>query len=477
MSTLSKLAVLAVVLGMFFRVYQPLTRLSYGHDSDLASWIIKDIVIDGHPRLIGQLTSQPGVFIGSLTYYAQIPGYWLMRFDPVGNLFWSWIVSLTSLISIFAVSYKLYGKRVALVILLMFAVSFDISITERVAVPTALVFIWLTWFYYFLYRLYSGYAKSLYGLAILFSLVWHISLGLGLLFPLVVLGVLIDIKKLQLKHVFGSLFAGLLLLAPLILFEVKHHFQQTAALLTSGHVPFTLDRFMHTLNYMARNMNETYWKSPGGLADWVLPILLVVSVMYLSWRKIFSKTWALMIVVWFGLILVFFSVSKLNLSEYYLHGLNIVWIMTFGIVLAMLPKKIIVAVLAIVVTINLFRLLTFTPNHSGYIEKKNITAMIAKDARQHNYPCVAVSYITDPGNNLGYRYFFYLLNLHVNLPASKSPVYSVVFPQSIVDHLDYSAGAIGLIFPDYSRYTSAAVQQSCLGADENIVGPMFGFSK
>jgi hypothetical protein len=88
-----------------------------------------------------------------------------------------------------------------------------------------------------------------------------------------------------------------------------------------------------------------------------------------------------------------------------------------------------------------------------------------------------VSYITDTGYNLGYRYLFYLANLHVNPPSRMSPVYSIVFPQSRVNKLDKSFGAIGLIYPDYKRYNEKDVAKSCTGDDPNLTSDMFGFTK
>lgn len=477
MSNASKIFLLIIFLGMLFRMYQPLTRLNYGHDADLASWVIKDIVFDHHPRLIGQLTSAPGVFIGSLTYYSQIPAYWLAQWDPAGTLVWNWGLAFASLVSIFWVSYKLYGKKAALVTALMFAVSFDIAQTERVAVPTALVFVWATWFYYFLYKLFRGESKSLYGLAVLFALVWHISLALGLLFPLVLICMGLNIKKMQIKHMLGSLVLGLVLISPLLGFEMKHNFQQVRAVIASGHTAFTTTKLVHTLSYAARNMNEAYWKRPDKVSVWLLPMLFLVSLGTLVWKKVYSKTWLVILLIWAAVVIGFFTVNALNLSEYYLHGFSIIWIMTFGLVLSRLSPKLEIVVLALLIVINLFRLFSFAPNHEGYVERKEITQYIAADAKAHNYPCIAISYMTDPGNNLGYRYFFYRLGLAVNEPSSLAPVYTIVFPHTRADHLDKTFGSLGLVKPDYSRYTANGIKSSCLGRNDNLTGSMFGFTK
>ena len=67
--------------------------------------------------------------------------------------------------------------------------------------------------------------------------------------------------------------------------------------------------------------------------------------------------------------------------------------------------------------------------------------------------------------------------MHVNRPVSGSPVYSIVFPHSMVDKIDKSFGSLGLIYPDYSRYNENDVNQSCQGANSNLTDPMFGYTE
>jgi hypothetical protein len=127
---------------------------------------------------------------------------------------------------------------------------------------------------------------------------------------------------------------------------------------------------------------------------------------------------------------------------------------------------------------NLYKFFTLNVNRSGYLYRKAIVAEIKKDSLKHGYPCISISYITDPGYELGYRYFFWLADLHVNHPDSMSPVYTIVFPlNDKLFPVDVTFGALGLIYPDYSRYTQEEVQISCSGENSNLTDPMFGFTQ
>jgi hypothetical protein len=106
-----------------------------------------------------------------------------------------------------------------------------------------------------------------------------------------------------------------------------------------------------------------------------------------------------------------------------------------------------------------------------------VIAFIKSDAVVHGYPCVAISYITDPGYNLGYRYFVWMDNIKTKAPSSNAPVYTIVFPLSRVDKLDITFGALGVINPDYSRYNKKGIERSCQGDNENLTGSMFGYTQ
>ena len=160
--------------------------------------------------------------------------------------------------------------------------------------------------------------------------------------------------------------------------------------------------------------------------------------------------------------------------------MNIVWIAIAALGVSYLFKKSkILAILLISAfcIININRVLTVPINQSGYLQRKAVIDFINKDAKAHDFPCVAISYITSPGNDLGYRYFIYLDSLHANQPKSGSPVYTIVFPQSLVSRLDDSFGAIGLVLPNYKQYNELQVSQSCSGENQNLTDPMFGFTK
>jgi len=76
-----------------------------------------------------------------------------------------------------------------------------------------------------------------------------------------------------------------------------------------------------------------------------------------------------------------------------------------------------------------------------------------------------------------YRYFIYLSGLKTRPVTQKVPVYSIVFPLSLVDQVDQTFGDLGLIYPQYERYSPETAKIECVGQDSNLSDPMFGFTK
>ncbi len=442
---------------MFMRSYQLVTRYGYDHDSDLASWIIKDIVVDKHLRLVGQLTSAPGIYIGPLFYYTLIPFYFLTHMDPVGGLGLSLIISFASLFSLYFVTNKLHGRKVAIITTFFYAGSYLLANTDRGVVPTMPVMLWSIWFYY------AVNYGNLYLSAFLLGLVWHFNLALGLLSPLVFL------RKYSLKTwvIAGLIFT--LTSTPLILFEAKHNFIQTRSLASSfsssGAAPNYLKKFDQVILYSARNINNIV----GLNNNYLLPALLLLGLLIHPKRQLFTG--------WILLYTIFFTLHPIILSEYYLNGLNILWLVAIGLIISRLPRLPAAILLTAFLGLNLSIFLSSGGDGNGYIERKNLVDYIAVDAQKQDFPCVAISYMASPGYDLGYRYLFWLKNLHVNHPDSGSPIYTIVFPHTRAGRLDATFGGLGVVLPDRDRYFPDEIKKSCSGANSNLIDPMFGFTK
>lgn len=482
------LLIIILAIGLFLRIYQYRERFYYAHDNDLAAWIVRDIIVDHHPRLIGQLTSAPGVFIGPYFYYALIPFFLLTHLSPIGIVGYSWLIGTGTILSAYYVFSRLHGEKTGIFAALLFGLSYNIVNTEREIVPTTAIFLWSIWCYYGLHLQVRGKKIALYLLAILLALVWHIQLVLGL-FAFISLAVMIlHQKQFRPRDFVYPAILFIILSTPLWLFEFRHGFMQTHAMInsfsSSGHTSLALqERLSQIILYISRNINVLFWVRPVSVGIYTLPACLLGLGLFLLIIKRLPKTTFLLITCWIFLYFLFFSLNRINLSEYYLNGLQIFWISIVAIGLSrlwrwnLLGKFAASIICAVFMVHNIDHFVSSYAQTNGFIQRSEIVNYIYADAKKHLYPCVAISYMTDPGNNLGYRYLFWLAGQKTKPPSSLAPVYTIVFPHSRANHLDATFGALGLVLPDYPKYTQSRISESCSGEDANISESMFGFTK
>lgn len=473
-------------LGLFLRLYKGREMFLYAHDQDLAGWMIKDILVNKHFRLIGQLTSTPGIFIGPYFYYYLIPFYLLFRLDPLGGFYAVVVLGMISISSFYFVLGKVFKKSVGYIGAFLYTVSIYTMMTDRWMVPTMPVFLWSVWLFYSVFLILNGKRNGYVLAGILVGLIWDLSMALILTVPVLFLAFILSKKKLDIIGIAKGLILMVVVSLPLIIFEVKHNFIQSKAFIislttTQNTTISGISRFEKVLISIGKTLNtlftgssyETFYK---------IPIVLMTGVLiYLILMKVIKKQMIILIFTWVFLFIVFFASYSKLLSEYYLDGIVVIWIVIASLFIKNLIDTKKYGFALILLTLFTFyqmrALLTYKTNLSGYIERKVIVSYINQDRVKHSYPCVAVSYITSPGNDLGYRYLFWLERMHVNKPVSGSPVYTIVFPLSLVDRVNYRFGGLGLILPDYNRYNDKDVDMSCSGANSNLTDPMFGYTE
>jgi hypothetical protein len=233
---------------------------------------------------------------------------------------------------------------------------------------------------------------------------------------------------------------------------------------------------------MGKNADGLIWGSIEPVSYETTLLLLLAVAIYLIYKRVVKHKHVAIFLGWLALYVVFFSVYSKNLSEYYLNGTILLWIFILTIDVSYLlsrrkVRKYGYLILVFFAIVNSRQFFTLNVNKSGYLYRKAIVSEIKKDAKEMQYPCVSISYITKPGYDLGYRYFFWLADMHVNRPESWSPVYTIVFPLRRDIEVDRTFGHIGLIYPDYSIYTKEGIEKSCSGENSNLTDPMFGFTQ
>lgn len=476
-----------LLIGLFFRTYKLVERFGFGHDADLYSWIVKDIVIDKHIRLIGQITSTDGIFIGPLFYYSLIPFYLLFNMDSIGSAYFPIVIAMLTIVSYYFVFTKLFNKVVGIAAAFLHAVSWSTIGYDRWMVPTITTKPWAIWYLYTLIQISRGNFQILPLLAILIALIWHVHLALLPTLLAVPVAFFISKKLPSLKQIFLSFATFMLASAPLIIFEIKHNFIQLRSLIGA----FFLKqeggegwyKFQVVIDKISEN-TSTFLLAPISPPEAVkipLTLIFILLTLWLVKAKLCKFKEVVVLLSWIFGVVAYFTLSSIILSEYYFTNLEIIFMLIAALIFYgifksnIFGKYLVFSILALLFIRNLYLYITGDPYHVGYVERKAIAEYITWDAKEKSFPCVAINYITMPGENVGFRYFFYINNLKLAPPSDKVPVYSIVFPYEwSKNEISRSFGHMGVI-PPAKIPPKEKLEYDCSGANTNLTDSMFGF--
>ncbi len=477
-----------LLLAFFFRTYKIIEQFSFGHDADLFSWIAKDIVINHHYRLIGQLTSAPGIFIGSFYYYLNIPFFLLTNMDPVGAIVPITIIGMLTVFSYYWVFKKLFNTQIGIISSLIYSVSHYTVQFDRWIVPSTLTNLWVIWYFYVLINISRGNFFVLPILGILIGLIWHIHIALAPALVAIPIAIFLANRLPDKKQIVNSLISLFVTSIPLLIFELRHNFQQTLSFVNNfmtKHPGETgISKLAQVLGMVNKNLADLIF-SPDSFAPSqhiaFLILFLSMGFLLLVKKKILEKKVAISLLAWVLGVIIFFTVSSTLISEYYFSNLVVIFILLISGVLTViwnyskLGKIAIIILFTLLIVKNLYYLMDLDYYNKGYLERKAVAKFITTDSKQKDYPCVGITYITSPGENVGFRYFFWLFNLKTAKPSLEVPVYNIVIPDELSLHeIDKKFGHIGVIVPKKVG-TKKEVAKACVGENTNLTEPMLGF--
>ncbi len=444
-----------LVLAIFFHTYKIYEWMLYGHDQDLAAWIVKDIIVNHHFRLIGQETSITGLFIGGLYYYSLIPFFLLFGMHPIATMPTPIIIAILTTLSLYFVNTKLFNTQTGLISSLIYSVSINHNMLDRWSVPTQPTMLWAVWFMFTIFSLARGNLKVLPILLILISLIWHIHIAFVPLLILVPIALFLnrnnlknELKKnIKLKLLGVAAMASLILIIPFVIFEVRHDFQQLHGLLQAVIDQKEKLSLLQRSYLVVQNFGMTFIfaVSPKLISinyefallnfTWPMFVFALYGIIFkfLYKKSILTKNESVVILVW--LVIVFFGqvLTKRPISEYYFYNLLPLPILFISLFLSEVLKikslkKPICGILSIFVLFNLYYFTSLPPLNREYLNIEKTIKYIKSDSEKNNYRCFALNFFGEPGVGVGFRYPSWYFNLPLVRPTTGVPIYNIAVP-------------------------------------------------
>lgn len=429
----------ALVIGIsfFFRFYNLSSLFNFSLDEEVIAFHVRRIATAQHFPAIGVNAAGTGLYLGPLYFYAAAPFFVLLNNQALAGAVFASTLGVATTVALYWMGLTLFSRRVGAIMSLLHATSLPLALFERKFFnPTPMTLV-IALIFVALHKLSQKDLKSSkpfrvkYAILLgaLLGLLFHINLSLLWLIPFVFVWLTFkaQVTRLEFCALYLSLF---FLLAPLLVFELRHDWLQLRALgdliqgaknLESPEIPyywgfpFTLPAKLLLMKLSSTNISaelETCAQAIKNSFHWFG--IAVASISGVFAPKAFKHRSVQLLVTGalFGLASLLIYPGRVQ--EYYAFSLAVpaLGLIAFG--LDTLDKRthvgVIIGVLSILVVANFWQLINL--KHPYGLEAKNrATQEIISKTQSRNYT------LDETGNSCSGYGLVYLLHTEDHAPA------------------------------------------------------------
>lgn len=342
--------------------------------------VLKEIIDTGRLTLIGPHSGIiGGLFHGPLWYYVNLPVFFITSGDPVLMGWFWWGLSIITLIIFWLVAKRLFNSTIALLATLLYSANSIINPTiglKQFYNPYGAVVLSPVFFYFFVKYIetkkiiYLGLSLILLGCLIQFQMAFGI--------PILILTTLFLIYFLFTNKLLKHLLIYPIILIPLstfVLFDLKHDFLQTKAVLTffTSQHPDAMVNFLTFLYSKVFSLTtDTFFAltQDNRILACIFFLLFIFLVTKVKGNA--KKIYYLFLYFYFGfwIMFIFFNIS---VSTYYLPFLPII-IILYTAFINFFPKKIFFLIFISLLVWNYYIAGVYIKNFNLDINKRSVNS-------------------------------------------------------------------------------------------------------
>lgn len=228
--------ILILLLGAILRLYKIDQYLTFLGDEGRDVIVVRRLLVEADPILVGPGTSIGNMYLGPLYYYFMAPWLWIANLSPVGPAVGVAVLGIATIFLVWWVSREWFGKVASVVVSLLYAISPTIIIYSRSSWNPNIMPFFALLCIYGIWRVWQkNDFKWMLVLGISFAFVMQ-SHYLGLLLaPVFGLFWLVTFFKSKSKKTLlvWSAISGLVfafLMSPLVIFDARHGWRNFDAL-------------------------------------------------------------------------------------------------------------------------------------------------------------------------------------------------------------------------------------------------------
>lgn len=242
--------IFVLLLAAVLRFWQIPQLMIFTLDEELEAFIVKNIVTGFHFPLIGVSVAPVGIYLSPIFYYLAAIPFAIGQLNPLAWGYSAAVLGVMTTLVLYYTTEHMFSRKIAVIASILYASSYLMVMYDKHfwnVTPIPIVAILVI---YSLFQIISK--KFVWSIILALSLVVGLSAHLSSmsLVLLVFFVWLSDRITLKNKYVLTSIAILLIAQLPLLLFEIRHSFTQSKALLAffSGpHVGFNLSRIVDNL--------------------------------------------------------------------------------------------------------------------------------------------------------------------------------------------------------------------------------------
>jgi len=388
-----------IAMAFFLRSYHLSTDLLFHRDQGVHSLDIWEIWHDKKLSLLGPTSDTDGLTHAPIYYWLMLPSYALSGGDPVVASLFQIIMEVLSLPFLFLAVKKLFNKKTAIITLLLYTFSYRlicysrwlVNVTPILPLTNVLLFLLAD-----IWKIKASLNAFLSALVVGVATQIDAAVGLFLL-PVVFYA---NRKNLKLKRL-GLILLGFLLPAfPLLVFELRHDFVLSNAVLNfsrgGGGIGFSFKILFGNFKILKEEVTHMLFSA--------LPSFIVVIITALG--LFFVKNLPQKKLIYAFLLLHFLTLSLFQRGaiSFFFVGLLPLLLAIIAFAISKFPQKIMIICLGLIIGLNIFHLKKIYQPTNALIpignanlitiqDRKNIIDWIYKKADGQSF---AIWYYTIP---------------------------------------------------------------------------------
>lgn len=239
MNLKKSLLLLIIITSIFLRFYRLSDYMTFLGDEGRDALVVKRMLVDHKFTLLGPATSIGNMYLGPLYYYFMIIPMALSNLNPTGPAAMVGAFGVLTVFLVYKITKEWFGEKAAFVASSLYAVSPSIIANTRSSWNPNPMPLFSLILIYSLYKTLKGNPKWFALVLVILAVVLQLHYMSIFLIPLIVLFWILsyrinkenNFRKILLKFSFIGIFLFLILFGPFIMFEFRHNFINTKALL------------------------------------------------------------------------------------------------------------------------------------------------------------------------------------------------------------------------------------------------------